>query len=128
MAALGRAVRALRALRTGARGRAAGPAAAVTLPRAPLGAEPHEEEPMAVAQRKVGGAWAGQVKGRGGREVGGAREGRGSGRGVADARGAGLSQRWGLGQGKARGAGLWAGLMIMGGAVVAGLINGRGLD
>ncbi|NXN91285.1 NDUBB dehydrogenase, partial [Rhinopomastus cyanomelas] len=30
----------------------AGPVGAMTLPRGPLGAEPHEEEPMAVAQRK----------------------------------------------------------------------------
>ncbi|KAM6188434.1 NADH dehydrogenase [ubiquinone] 1 beta subcomplex subunit 11, mitochondrial-like [Sarcoramphus papa] len=54
MAALGRALRALRAgaLRAGARGRSAGAAGAVALPRVPLGADPHEEEPMAVAQRK----------------------------------------------------------------------------
>ncbi|KAM6033080.1 LOW QUALITY PROTEIN: NADH dehydrogenase [ubiquinone] 1 beta subcomplex subunit 11, mitochondrial [Chlamydotis macqueenii] len=53
MAALGRALRALRAgaLRAGARGRSAGPPA-LALPRAPLGADPHEEEPMAAAQRK----------------------------------------------------------------------------
>ncbi|XP_053908223.1 NADH dehydrogenase [ubiquinone] 1 beta subcomplex subunit 11, mitochondrial [Cuculus canorus] len=49
MAALGRAVR---ALRSGVRGRSAGPPGALALPRVPLGAEPHEEEPMAVAQRK----------------------------------------------------------------------------
>ncbi|GAB0202352.1 NADH dehydrogenase [ubiquinone] 1 beta subcomplex subunit 11, mitochondrial [Grus americana] len=54
MAALGRALRALKAgaLRAGARGRSAGPPGAVVLPRAPLGADPHEEEPMMVAQRK----------------------------------------------------------------------------
>ncbi|XP_074713895.1 NADH dehydrogenase [ubiquinone] 1 beta subcomplex subunit 11, mitochondrial [Strix uralensis] len=54
MAALGRALRALRAraLRAGARERSVGPAGAVALPQVPLGADPHEEEPMAVAQRK----------------------------------------------------------------------------
>lgn len=46
MAALGRAVR---ALRSGVRGRSAGPPGAVALP---LGAGAHEEEPMAEAQRK----------------------------------------------------------------------------
>ncbi|XP_072776544.1 NADH dehydrogenase [ubiquinone] 1 beta subcomplex subunit 11, mitochondrial [Taeniopygia guttata] len=51
MAALWRALRALRALPAGARGRSAGSPAAVALPR-PLGAEAHEEEPMWVAQRK----------------------------------------------------------------------------
>ncbi|XP_069738816.1 NADH dehydrogenase [ubiquinone] 1 beta subcomplex subunit 11, mitochondrial isoform X2 [Phaenicophaeus curvirostris] len=49
MAALGRA---LRALRAGTRGRSAGPPGALELPRVPLGAEAHAEEPMAVAQRK----------------------------------------------------------------------------
>ncbi|XP_051499936.1 NADH dehydrogenase [ubiquinone] 1 beta subcomplex subunit 11, mitochondrial [Apus apus] len=49
MAALGRA---LRALRAGVRGRSTGPAGSLALPRAPLGADPHEEEPMLVAQRK----------------------------------------------------------------------------
>ncbi|XP_030331270.1 NADH dehydrogenase [ubiquinone] 1 beta subcomplex subunit 11, mitochondrial [Strigops habroptila] len=44
--------RALRALQAGARGRSAGPPGAVVVPRVPLGADPHEEEPMAVAQRK----------------------------------------------------------------------------
>ncbi|XP_074936415.1 NADH dehydrogenase [ubiquinone] 1 beta subcomplex subunit 11, mitochondrial [Phalacrocorax aristotelis] len=61
MAALGRALRALRAragalragaLRAGTRDRSAGTPGAVALPRVPLGAELHEEEPMAVAQRK----------------------------------------------------------------------------
>ncbi|KAM6226125.1 NADH dehydrogenase [ubiquinone] 1 beta subcomplex subunit 11, mitochondrial [Porphyrio hochstetteri] len=54
MAALGRALRALRvgALRVGTRGRSLGPAGALTAPPVPLGAEPHEEEPMAAAQRK----------------------------------------------------------------------------
>ncbi|XP_069738815.1 NADH dehydrogenase [ubiquinone] 1 beta subcomplex subunit 11, mitochondrial isoform X1 [Phaenicophaeus curvirostris] len=51
MAALGRA---LRALRAGTRGRSAGPPGALELPRVPLGAEAHAEEPMAVAQRKKG--------------------------------------------------------------------------
>ncbi|XP_021406165.2 NADH dehydrogenase [ubiquinone] 1 beta subcomplex subunit 11, mitochondrial [Lonchura striata] len=51
MAALWRALRALRALPAGARGRSAGSPGAVALPR-PLGAEAHEEEPMLVAQRK----------------------------------------------------------------------------
>ncbi|XP_065509361.1 NADH dehydrogenase [ubiquinone] 1 beta subcomplex subunit 11, mitochondrial [Caloenas nicobarica] len=46
-----RSFRALGALR-GTRGRSAGAAGAVALPPAPLGAEPHEEEPMAAAQRK----------------------------------------------------------------------------
>ncbi|XP_033927715.1 NADH dehydrogenase [ubiquinone] 1 beta subcomplex subunit 11, mitochondrial [Melopsittacus undulatus] len=41
--------RALRALRAGARGRSGG---AVALPRGMLGADVHEEEPMAAAQRK----------------------------------------------------------------------------
>lgn len=54
MAALWRALRALRALPAGARGRSAGSPGAVALPR-PLGAEAHEEEPMLVAQRKVRG-------------------------------------------------------------------------
>ncbi|XP_074428060.1 NADH dehydrogenase [ubiquinone] 1 beta subcomplex subunit 11, mitochondrial [Larus michahellis] len=44
--------RALGALRVGVRGRSAGPGGALALPRAPLGADPHPEEPMAVAQRK----------------------------------------------------------------------------
>ncbi|XP_057244633.1 NADH dehydrogenase [ubiquinone] 1 beta subcomplex subunit 11, mitochondrial, partial [Malurus melanocephalus] len=51
MAALWRALRALRALPGGARGRSAGTPGAVALPR-PLGADEHEEEPMLVAQRK----------------------------------------------------------------------------
>ncbi|KAM6995874.1 NADH dehydrogenase [ubiquinone] 1 beta subcomplex subunit 11, mitochondrial [Passerculus sandwichensis] len=51
MAALWRALRALRALPAGARGRSAGSPGAVALPR-PLGADAHEEEPMLVAQRK----------------------------------------------------------------------------
>ncbi|XP_027598363.1 NADH dehydrogenase [ubiquinone] 1 beta subcomplex subunit 11, mitochondrial [Pipra filicauda] len=51
MAALARALRALRALPGGARGRAAGPSGALALPR-PLGADPHEEEPMLAAQKK----------------------------------------------------------------------------
>ncbi|XP_066065044.1 NADH dehydrogenase [ubiquinone] 1 beta subcomplex subunit 11, mitochondrial [Chamaea fasciata] len=51
MAALWRALRALRALPAGARGRSAGPPGAVTLPR-PLGADAHDEEAMLVAQRK----------------------------------------------------------------------------
>lgn len=68
MAALWRALRALRALPSGARGRSAGSPGAVALPR-PLGAEAHEEEPMLVAQRKVSGQ--GQIgKGRGGVCVG----------------------------------------------------------
>ncbi|KAK2513033.1 hypothetical protein Q9966_016235 [Columba livia] len=60
MAALGRSLRSFRALRglralrapLGTRGRSAGPAGAVALPPAPLGAEPHDEEPMLAAQRK----------------------------------------------------------------------------
>ncbi|XP_061209559.1 NADH dehydrogenase [ubiquinone] 1 beta subcomplex subunit 11, mitochondrial [Neopsephotus bourkii] len=43
--------RTLRALQAGARGRSAGVPGAVALPRGPLGADVHEEEPMAVAQR-----------------------------------------------------------------------------
>lgn len=54
MAALWRALRALRALPAGARGRSAGSPGAVAVPR-PLGADAHDEEPMLVAQRKVGG-------------------------------------------------------------------------
>lgn len=74
MAALWRALRALRALPGGARGRSAGPPGAVTLPR-PLGADAHDEEPMLVAQRKVRG------QGHGGR--GGACVCEGIGQGVA---------------------------------------------
>ncbi|KAM4643644.1 LOW QUALITY PROTEIN: NADH dehydrogenase [ubiquinone] 1 beta subcomplex subunit 11, mitochondrial [Amazona ochrocephala] len=44
--------RALRALRAGARMRSEAPPGAVALPRGLLGADAHEEEPMAVAQRK----------------------------------------------------------------------------
>ncbi|XP_069630499.1 NADH dehydrogenase [ubiquinone] 1 beta subcomplex subunit 11, mitochondrial [Haliaeetus albicilla] len=53
-AAVGRALRALRVgtMAAGTRGRSAGPPGAVALPQVPLGADPHEEEPMAVAQRK----------------------------------------------------------------------------
>ncbi|XP_054033292.1 NADH dehydrogenase [ubiquinone] 1 beta subcomplex subunit 11, mitochondrial [Dryobates pubescens] len=53
MAAAALLRRALGALRAGARGRSAGAGGALALPpRVPLGADPHEEEPMAVAQRK----------------------------------------------------------------------------
>lgn len=69
-AAVGRALRALRVgtMAAGTRSRSAGPSGAVTLPQVPLGADPHEEEPMAVAQRKVGGDCderGGGAKGRG---------------------------------------------------------------
>ncbi|XP_071657310.1 NADH dehydrogenase [ubiquinone] 1 beta subcomplex subunit 11, mitochondrial [Patagioenas fasciata] len=60
MAALGRSLRSLRALGAlralraplGTRGRSSGATGAVALPPAPLGAEPHEVEPMLEAQRK----------------------------------------------------------------------------
>ncbi|KAM9510765.1 NADH dehydrogenase [ubiquinone] 1 beta subcomplex subunit 11, mitochondrial [Guaruba guarouba] len=44
--------RALRALRAGARGRSGAVPGAVALPRGPMGAHEEEEEPMAVALRK----------------------------------------------------------------------------